>query len=102
MGAMLTLIIMTIARDSGTNTPTGTFGLIVFFFALLISALIVLAIPLFHILGQWAGYRVLKGDNYRYPLIGKLVEKRLSKSYGVQESAPASGSGPLNSTKEIS
>ena len=102
VGAMLTLIIMTITKDSGTNTPTGTFGLIVFFFALLISALIVLAIPLFHILGQWAGYRVLKGDNYRYPLIGKLVEKRLAKSYGVHESAPASGSDPLDSTKEIS
>jgi len=35
---------------------------------------------LFHIMGQWAGYRVLKGDNYRYPVIGKLVEKRLLQS----------------------
>jgi hypothetical protein len=40
--------------------------------------LIVLTIPLFQIWGQWAGYRVLKGDNYRYALIGRLVEKRIT------------------------
>jgi hypothetical protein len=26
-------------------------------------------------LGQWAGYRVLKGDDYHYPLVGRLAEK---------------------------
>lgn len=43
----------------------------------LIAILIILAIPLLHILGQWAGFRVLKGDEYRYPLIGRIVEKRI-------------------------
>ena len=38
-----------------------------------------LLIPLLHILGQWAGYRVLKGDDFRYPLIGRLVEGWLSQ-----------------------
>jgi hypothetical protein len=38
-----------------------------------------LIIPLFHILGQWAGLRVLRGHNYRYPLLGKWIEKRISK-----------------------
>ncbi len=40
------------------------------------SALIV---PLFHILGQWAGLRVLQGHDFRYPLLGRLIENRLSK-----------------------
>jgi hypothetical protein len=31
-------------------------------------------------MGQWAGYRVLKGDDYHYPVVGKLVEKRLAKT----------------------
>ena len=42
---------------------------------MLIVFVIILIVPLFHILGQWAGYRVLKGDDYRYPLVGRLVEK---------------------------
>lgn len=50
-------------------------GIIVFLVSLLIAMLIVLAVPLLHILGQWAGYRVLKGDEYRYPIVGRLVER---------------------------
>jgi uncharacterized Tic20 family protein len=53
--------------------------------ALLISALLILSVPLLHILGQWAGYRVLKGENYRYPLIGRLVETRMSKNSASEE-----------------
>jgi hypothetical protein len=75
-------------------------SLIVFFLSLLIAALVVLAIPLFHILGQWAGYRVLKGDNYRYPILGKMVEKLLAKSSGVQEQASGSNGEPVDSIEE--
>ena len=57
------------------NSSTGIFGLVVFGVSLLISFLIILLIPLLHILGQWAGYRVLKGYDYRYPLVGKMVER---------------------------
>jgi len=57
------------------NSSTGIFGLVVFGVSLLISFLIILLIPLLHILGQWAGYRVLKGYDYRYPLVGKLIER---------------------------
>jgi uncharacterized Tic20 family protein len=95
-------ILMLITGDAGMNTPTGMVALIVFFLSFLIAAIIGLAIPLFHILGQWAGYRVLKGDNYRYPLLGKLVEKRLAKSYGVKALAPKSSGSPLDTTKENS
>ena len=50
-------------------------GAIISLASLLFSMLIILAVPLLHILGQWAGYRVLKGDDYRYPIVGRLVEK---------------------------
>ena len=36
---------------------------------------ILLLLPLFHILGQWAGLRVLQGRDYHYPLIGRLTAK---------------------------
>jgi uncharacterized Tic20 family protein len=54
-------------------------GGIISLVSLLIAMLIILAVPLLHILGQWAGYRVLKGDDYRYPLVGKLVERWIVK-----------------------
>lgn len=53
------------------------FGVVVFFGSLLCTFVIVLLVPLLHIMGQWAGYRILKGDDYRYPLVGKFVEKRI-------------------------
>jgi uncharacterized Tic20 family protein len=56
----------------------GMTGLAILFISMLIAVFIVLLIPSFHIFGQWAGYRVLKGDNYRYALIGRLVEKWIS------------------------
>ena len=56
----------------------GIVGLIILGLSLLLTFAIVLIVPLFHIMGQWAGYRVLKGDNYYYPLLGRLIEKRIS------------------------
>ena len=57
------------------------FGLISF-----VAVAIFLFIPLLHVLGQWAGYRVLKGEDYRYPLIGRLVEKSLGSPLEAQTS----------------
>jgi len=65
--------------ESNLNSPMGIFGLIVFGVTLLIVVGIVLLVPLMHILGQWAGYRVLKGDNYHYPIIGNLVNRQISQ-----------------------
>jgi uncharacterized Tic20 family protein len=67
------------------NASLGTVSIIVLGILLLISALLILSVPLLHILGQWAGYRVLKGDDYRYPLIGRLVEKWSSKNSRPEE-----------------
>jgi uncharacterized Tic20 family protein len=57
------------------NSSLGIAGIIIFGIILVIAALIILLIPLLHILGQWAGYRILKGDDYRYPLVGRLIER---------------------------
>jgi len=54
-------------------------GFIIFIIASFIAIAILLLIPLLHIVGQYAGYRVLKGDDYHYPLVGKLVGQWISK-----------------------
>jgi uncharacterized Tic20 family protein len=66
------------AQPNMQTSPLGIVGVIIFGGSLLVSFVLILLVPLLHILGQWAGYRVLKGDNYRYPLVGRLVEKWIS------------------------
>jgi uncharacterized Tic20 family protein len=78
-GFLLLIIVTGFTGEPNLNSTMGILGLILLGVSWLISIVIILLIPLLHILGQWAGYRVLKGDNYRYPLVGKFIEKRLSK-----------------------
>ena len=86
-GFIIFIALTGIAGDSAMGSSKGLIALIVMFGSMAIALLIVLLVPLFHIMGQWAGYRVLKGDDYRYPVIGKLVEKLL-RSRNVQLSMP--------------
>jgi uncharacterized Tic20 family protein len=79
-GFFLLVVITGFGENAALNSSTGMGGLVVLFGSMLTGTVIVLIVPLFHIMGQWAGYRVLKGDDYHYPVFGNLVEKRMSKS----------------------
>lgn len=73
------LALMGWTGDVRVDSTMGIVGIIFFGGSLLVLFIVVLFVPLLHILGQWAGYRILKGDDYRYPLIGRLVEGWISK-----------------------
>ena len=79
-GIFLLAATMGLTGEPNFDSPLAMLGIIIFFVSLLIALVIIMLIPLLHILGQWAGYRVLKGDDYRYPVIGKLVERRLAQA----------------------
>lgn len=79
--------------EPNLNSSGGIFGIVVFGLSLLISFVLILIVPLLHILGQWAGYRVLKGYDYRYPLIGKLVEKWIVNKTPLSEDSSLSLKG---------
>jgi len=79
LGFFLLFAAMGLTGESQMGSTSSVLGFVVFIVASLIAFAIFLLIPLLHILGQLAGYRVLKGENYRYPLVGRLVEKRLMK-----------------------
>lgn len=78
-GLLLLVTSMGALGGSDLNPSIGTLGILLLVIFLVISIVLILSVPLLHILGQWAGYRVLKGENYRYPLIGRLVEQQISK-----------------------
>jgi len=65
--------------EPNLNSSMGIVSIVIFGASLLVSFVLILLVPFLHILGQWAGYRVLKGDDYRYPLLGKLAERWISK-----------------------
>ena len=71
---------MSAISDPNFGSSLAIIGTVLLGILLLVSTIVLLVVPLLHILGQWAGYRVLKGDNYRYPLIGRLVEKWIAKN----------------------
>jgi uncharacterized Tic20 family protein len=60
--------------DLGEWTPVA--GMMVMICGL---GLVGMIIPLFHILGQWAGLQVLRGRDFRYPLIGRWIGNWISK-----------------------
>lgn len=67
------------------SSPAAILGIVIFAASVLLSVLLFLFLPLLHILGQWAGYRVLKGDDYRYPLVGRWVTKWITKYPDIEE-----------------
>jgi uncharacterized Tic20 family protein len=78
-GALFFLLSIGTAGSSNLDSSGGMAGAVVFLVTMLCATGVMFIVPLLHIMGQWAGYRVLKGDDYRYPIVGKLVEKRLKK-----------------------
>ncbi|MCC6299141.1 MAG: DUF4870 domain-containing protein [Anaerolineales bacterium] len=74
-GFVVFIALTGISGDAAMSSGPGLVALLIMFGLMAIALLILLLVPLFHIMGQWAGYRVLKGDDYRYPLIGGLVAR---------------------------
>jgi uncharacterized protein len=72
-GALFLLLSVGLPGSPGLDSSVGMLGMVMVFGSLLCTFVILLTVPLLHIMGQWAGYRVLKGDEYRYPLVGRLV-----------------------------
>jgi uncharacterized Tic20 family protein len=79
-GALAGMGIVTGASGPTLETPLGLLGVAVLLLGFCCISAIMLAVPLFHLLGQWAGYRVLKGDDYKYLLVGRWTEKWFMKS----------------------
>ena len=80
IGIVTVFAVLGLEGNPNLGSSAGMAGLILFFVTLLIAALIMLSVPFFHILGQYAGFRLLKGENYRYPLVGRLVERWIAKA----------------------
>lgn len=96
VGLLLLIAAAGTIGSSDFSSSLGIAGSVILVVLLLISVVVLLLVPFLHILGQWAGYRVLKGDDYRYPLVGKLIERWIAPKNPLAEDASAAlstGSG---------
>ncbi|MDQ3006028.1 MAG: DUF4870 domain-containing protein, partial [Chloroflexota bacterium] len=80
LGVFLLAATMGVMENMQAGSSEMIPGFILFIIASFIAIAILLLIPLLHVVGQYAGYRVLKGDDYHYPVLGRLVEKSLLPS----------------------
>ena len=64
--------------DFGSSlSPTQGIGFLVFMLVfLIIGIFVMLALPTYHLFAMIAGIRVLRGHDYRYPILGRLLAKR--------------------------
>ena len=85
VGIALLPILFLSSSSLDLNSPMTMAGVVIFAALILIAMLIILIVPLLHILGQWAGYRVLKGEDYRYPVVGRWVDRWIAKTSSVEE-----------------
>ncbi|RPJ18887.1 MAG: DUF4870 domain-containing protein [Chloroflexi bacterium] len=85
VGLLVLIVSMEWLGQPNGSSSLGMFGIVIVGGVLIFSILIILLVPLLHILGQWAGYRVLKGDDYHYPLVGRWVNKWISKKPVIEE-----------------
>jgi uncharacterized Tic20 family protein len=92
-GLVLLLVGMGTLGTPDANSATSMISFIAFGVFLLLAIVLILLVPLLHILGQWAGYRVLKGDDYRYPLVGGLVERWMASQDRLAEAGNVSLKG---------
>jgi uncharacterized Tic20 family protein len=44
--------------------------------------IMMIAMPLYYLLAGVAGLRVLRGHHFRYPILGRIIEKRIEPSRG--------------------
>ena len=58
-------------------------SILAIFIFLLCMAVVVLVIPLYQIIGQWAGLRILRGRDYRYPFVGRWAEGWLADHHAI-------------------
>jgi uncharacterized Tic20 family protein len=88
MGMFATTIVSGPMRGSNELQGLPAFKMAVFFVVMMVFVLVIMVgMPIYYLLAGLAGFRVIRGHHFRYPILGKIIEKRLKPS---QRLEPAS------------
>jgi uncharacterized Tic20 family protein len=79
----LMVLILVVAGVMNSSTGISSDAVLILFIAvfvlMLFLCILLLALPTYHLFALIAWVRVTKGGEYHYPLLGKLIEKRLGE-----------------------
>jgi uncharacterized Tic20 family protein len=88
IGMFLTLILG--GTTGGSNELQGPPALMmVGFFAVMIIFwfIMLIVMPIYYLLAGLAGVRVIRGHQFRYPILGRIIEKRMGSSQSLETTA---------------
>ncbi len=69
-----------ILLSGNPQDSAGTIFMLIFFVIMLIFMLVfALALPTYHLFAMIAGIQVVKGKEYRYPILGRMIAKRFAQ-----------------------
>jgi uncharacterized Tic20 family protein len=85
IGMFLTLILGgTMGGDAELQGPPA-FMMATFFVVMIIFWFIMMIVmPIYYLLAGWAGLRVIRSHQFRYPILGKMIEKRIQKAQSLE------------------
>lgn len=63
--------------SAGISSDAGLYLIIVVLVMLLFMCVLLLALPMYHLFALIAWVRVARGVDYRYPILGKMIERRM-------------------------
>jgi uncharacterized Tic20 family protein len=82
LGVSSFVLLLTAGASGAVTGPSSegiaSAGLLLYLALNCCAGLLALLIPVYHIAGQWAGLRILRGQDYRYPLLGRWLARRLN------------------------
>jgi uncharacterized Tic20 family protein len=84
-GMFFSLILGTTRGGSGDLQGPPAIMMAIFLGAMLIFWLFVMiSMPIYYLLAGWAGLRVIHGHHFRYPILGKIIERRMGVSHHLE------------------
>ena len=81
------MITLTGGTAGGGNELQGlsAFMMTGFFIVMMIFAVVVMiGMPIYYLLAGVAGFRVIRGHQFRYPILGKIIDKRMNTSQSLE------------------
>jgi uncharacterized Tic20 family protein len=81
VGMVFTLVIGSAMGNSQKVQGPPAFMMAAFFVIMILFWFIIaILMPVYYLLAGWAGFRVIRGHHFRYPILGKIMERRMGTS----------------------
>jgi uncharacterized Tic20 family protein len=80
-GLFFTMILgSSMSESRNIQGPPAMMMAVFFGIMILFWIFVIIVMPIYYLLAGWAGLRVIGGHHFRYPILGKIIERRMEAS----------------------